>query len=155
MIKGGKGGANTKTGRIFEQNTPVAQMLKEQNVDLTNFVFRQHTGLLWYLRDFGIEMDDYWSKRLYPDEAIIYNGTLYIIEKKTQGEDGSVDEKIQTCDFKLKQYQKIANVLNLKVKYAYLLADWFKKPPYKDVLDYIKDMNCYYFFDKIPADFFE
>lgn len=42
------------------------------------------------------------SKQMLPDEAFYnyYNKTVYIIEKKFQSSSGSVDEKIQTCDFK-------------------------------------------------------
>ena len=30
---------------------------------------------------------------------------------------GSVDEKLQTCDFKKKQYQKLLSQLNMEVQY--------------------------------------
>jgi hypothetical protein len=36
------------------------------------------------------------------------------------------------------------------VEYMYLLSDWFKKPEYKDVLDYIHSVRCYYYFEYIP-----
>lgn len=39
---------------------------------------------------------------------------------------GSVDEKLQTCDFKRKQYLKMVHSLGLKVEYVYVLNDWFK-----------------------------
>jgi len=32
----------------------------------------------------------------------------------------------------------------------YLLSDWFKKPVYQDVLDYIQEMDCHYYFEYIP-----
>ena len=32
----------------------------------------------------------------------------------------------------------------------YLLSDWFRKPEYKDVLDYIHSVHCHYFFEFIP-----
>nr|WP_252320048.1 hypothetical protein [Spiroplasma endosymbiont of Lariophagus distinguendus] len=62
----------------------------------------------------------------------------------------SVDEKLQTCDFKRKQWQKLLSILNCKIEYWYLLSDWFKKPEYKDTLNYIIDSNCRYFFNYIP-----
>ncbi|WP_342273958.1 hypothetical protein [Spiroplasma endosymbiont of Phycita roborella] len=37
-----------------------------------------------------------------------------------------------------------------KIEYWYLLSDWFKKPEYKDTLNYIIDSNCRYFFNYIP-----
>lgn len=62
------------------------------------------------------------SKKLLPDEAFINNitRTIYIIEKKFQHRAGSVDEKLQTCDFKLKQYKKLANLVGFDVEYIYI-----------------------------------
>lgn len=92
------------------------------------------------------------SKKLLPDDSIyvIINNTLFIIECKFQQVAGSVDEKLQTCDFKKKQYQKLLSQLNIEVEYVYLLSDWFKKPEYKDVLDYIISVRCSYYFEYIP-----
>ena len=95
------------------------------------------------------------SAKLLPDEAIfvINKNTVYIIEKKTQSGGGSVDEKLQTCDFKLKQYKKLFSPLNKEVCYSYLLdKDWFKNPRYKDTLDYIISVGCKYYFNYIPLD---
>ena len=60
------------------------------------------------------------------------------------------DEKLQTCDFKRKQYLKLVQALELKVEYVYVLNDWFKDPSYKDVLDYINSVNCHYKFNELP-----
>ena len=57
---------------------------------------------------------------------------MFILEVKTQNVAGSVDEKLQTCDFKKKQYQKLLSQLNMEVQYIYILDDWFKKPQYKE-----------------------
>ena len=51
---------------------------------------------------------------------------------------------------KKKQYKKIFSRLNIEVEYIYLLSDWFKKPEYKDVLDYIISVGCGYYFNYIP-----
>lgn len=92
------------------------------------------------------------SKKLLPDEAllVIVRETLFIIEVKYQQVPGSVDEKLQTCDFKRKQYLKLVAPLGLRVEYVYILNDWFKKPGYKDVLDYIHSVNCHYKFNELP-----
>ena len=92
------------------------------------------------------------SKRLFPDDAllVIVRETLFIIEVKYQQVPGSVDEKLQTCDFKRKQYMKLVAPLGLKVEYVYVLNDWFKHPSYKDVLDYISSVNCHYRFNELP-----
>jgi hypothetical protein len=90
-----------------------------------------------------------------PDDAIyISNGKeLFIVEIKFQAVSGSVDEKLQTCDFKNRQYKKLFNPLGISVKYVYVLNKWFEKPEYKDVLEYVKSVGCYYFFYTIPFDF--
>jgi hypothetical protein len=66
---------------------------------------------------------------------------------------GSVDEKLQTCDFKNKQYTKLLSPLGISVKYTYILSDWFKDQSYKDVLEYVRSVGCYYFFNELPLDF--
>ena len=92
------------------------------------------------------------SKKLLPDDAllVIVRETLFIIEVKYQQVAGSVDEKLQTCDFKRKQYVKLVGNLGLKVEYVYVLNDWFKAPGYKDVLEYINSVNCHYKFGTLP-----
>jgi len=92
------------------------------------------------------------SKKLLPDDAllVIVRETLFIIEVKYQQVAGSVDEKLQTCDFKRKQYLKLVSPLNLKVEYVYVLNDLFKNPAYKDTLDYIHSVNCHYKFNELP-----
>ena len=83
---------------------------------------------------------------------VLLNNTLFIIECKFQQVAGSVDEKLQTCDFKRKQYQKLMSHANIDVEYIYLLSEWFKNPVYKDVLDYIVSVNCSYYFEYIPLE---
>ncbi len=87
-----------------------------------------------------------------PDEAIymIVNNTLFIIEMKFQKVAGSVDEKLQTCDFKKKQYKKLMSAMNVDVEYIYILSDWFKHQSYKDTLDYIISVGCQYYFEYLP-----
>ncbi|MFC3868257.1 PD-(D/E)XK nuclease superfamily protein [Helicobacter equorum] len=86
--------------------------------------------------------------------SIIINNTFFVIECKFQQVAGSVDEKLQTCDFKKKQYQKLLSSLNMEVGYVYLLSNCFQKPEYKDVLDYIISVNCRYYFEYIPLQVF-
>lgn len=116
----------------------------------------QKDGLYRYFDEIdGYDYTKIISAKLLPDEAIfvINNNTVYIIEKKTQSGGGSVDEKLQTCDFKLKQYKKLFSPLNKEVSYCYLLdKDWFEQSRYKDVLDYIISVGCRYYFNFIPLD---
>jgi len=163
MIFQGSGGANTKTGLAFEGKTDLSQFLNSQNgysvIGENVFyerepiarIFKKH-GFYRFLTELGIDWKQHISKRLLPDDSIfvIIANTLFIIECKFQQVAGSVDEKLQTCDFKKKQYQKLLSKANIEAEYIYLLSDWFKKPEYKDVLDYIHSVRCYYFFEYIP-----
>jgi hypothetical protein len=163
MIFQGTGGANTKTGLVFEGETDLTQFLSSQSgYTVTNGkvyykgefvarIFKKH-GFYKFLEELHIDWKQLISKKLLPDDSIfvVIANTLFVIECKFQKVAGSVDEKLQTCDFKKKQYQKLLSRSNIEVEYIYLLSDWFKKPKYKDVLDYILSVRCYYFFEYIP-----
>jgi hypothetical protein len=169
MIKGGKGGSNTQAGLYFEKRvdinellntTPGYSVIKNDNGagdsvffkdELVARLFKKHEFYA-FLEEMGIDWEVIISKRLLPDQALllIVRDTLFIIEIKFQEVAGSVDEKLQTCDFKRKQYSKLVASIGLKVEYVYVLNDWFKNPSYKDTLDYINCMNCHYIFNVIP-----
>lgn len=163
MIVGGKGGGNTKTGLKFEGKTDLSEFLNLQKGykvlegkvfykdELVGRIFKKY-AFYKFLDELQIDWKSFISKRLLPDDSIfvIIANTLYIIECKFQQVAGSVDEKLQTCDFKRKQYQKLLAPANIEVEYIYLLSDWFRKKAYKDVLDYIHSVHCYYFFEYIP-----
>lgn len=163
MKIGGKGGGNTKTGLVFEGKTDLTTFLsgqknykvKEGNVyfnkELVARVFKKYS-FYKFLEEEGVDWKSIVSKRMLPDDSIyvIINNTMFIIECKFQQSAGSVDEKLQTCDFKKRQYQKLLSQLNMEVEYIYLLSYWFKKPEYKDVLDYIISVRCSYYFEYIP-----
>ena len=80
---------------------------------------------------------------------------------KEQGEEvvesvvssGSVDEKLAACHFKLLEYIKLFSAIRYKTVYIFVLNDWFKRPEYRDILDYINFMGCFYFFNEIPLNF--
>jgi hypothetical protein len=163
MKKGGIGGGRTVTGLKFEeridlllgiarvpgytvveddiiyQNTKVAQSLRKNKL----YVF---------LASQGIDYRDYLSKKLLPDDAILVpsTNTIYIIEMKFQSTEGSVDEKLQTCDFKKKHYIKLLSTLNLNVEYIYILNDWYEAPKYRDVKQYILSVGCKYYIEVLP-----
>jgi hypothetical protein len=80
----------------------------------------------------------------------IVRETLFIIEDRCQQTAGWVYKKLQTCDFKRKQYLNLVSPLGLKVEYVYVLNDWFKKPEYKDILNYVHSVNCHYKFNELP-----
>jgi hypothetical protein len=76
-----------------------------------------------------------------PDEAYIdlNRKMVFIIEKKFQQTPGSVDEKIQTADFKKYHYAKLFP--NFKVYYLYCLSDWFKRTEYSSVLEWLQEKD--------------
>jgi len=164
MKKGGAGGANTKTGLYFEGKVDFLTFIKQQrnysvkgntifyNGEKVAVSFKKY-GLYKYLEKHGIDYRKIISKRLLPDDAVfvITNNTFFILEIKFQEVAGSTDEKLQTCDFKVKQYRKLLAPLNVEVQYIYILNDWFKKSEYKDVLGYIiSTPGCSYYFEYLP-----
>lgn len=168
MKENGIGGANTKTGLVFEGKTnlqtflcgqkgyscvadPRGWVLVKYNNDEVASIFKK-TALYKFLDYRGIDWKAILSKKLLPDDSIyvVCNNTFFIIECKFQKVAGSVDEKLQTCDFKKKQYKKLLAQLNMEVEYIYLLSDWFRQKQYKDVLDYINNVGCSYYFNYIP-----
>ena len=165
MKEKGKGGANTKTGLVFEGKTDLATFLNSQKnyrvkdgkvhycEKLIARIFKKHK-LYDFLEEYKIDWRQIISKKLLPDDSIyvIIKNTAYIIECKYQKVAGSVDEKLQTCDFKRKQYQKLFSRANIEVEYIYLLSDWFRKPEYCDVLDYVVSVRCQYYFNYIPLE---
>tara|TARA_Y100001958_G_C21229291_1_gene554867 strand:- start:1090 stop:1638 length:549 start_codon:yes stop_codon:yes gene_type:complete len=104
-----------------------------------------------YIESFGINWKERVSKKYLPDGVFINFKTnvLYVIEKKFQETSGSVDEKLQTCDFKRKTFEKIAGDIFNKVNYYYLLNDYFMDPQYDDVKAYIESVGCKYFIEEI------
>ena len=164
MKKGGIGGANTKTGLYFENKIDFLTLIQKQKGYKVkgNDIFYgdkkvamsfKKYELYKYLESEGIHYDDYISKRILPDDAIfvIVNNTMFILEIKFQEVAGSTDEKLQTCDFKIKQYRKLLSRLNVEVEYIYILNDWFDTSSYKDVLDYIISIKgCSYYFNYLP-----
>ena len=163
MIKGGKGGGNTLTGLNFEKEKDILSLLRntpgysvENNIIRYNSEevarsYRKHS-LYNFLASKGINYSEIISRKLLPDEAIyvIVNNTLFILELKIQNVPGSVDEKLQTCDFKKKQYKKLVAQLNYEVEYIYILSDWFNRKEYKDVLNYVLSVGCQYYFNYLP-----
>jgi len=169
MITGGLGGGNTTTGLAFEREVDFQQLLSAiDGYSINSIAGMAGMGVFFngalvarcfkkydfyaFLEENHINWASMISKRLLPDDAllVIVRDTLFIIEVKYQQVAGSVDEKLQTCDFKRKQYLKLVFGLNLRVEYVYVLNDWFKKKEYKDVLEYIHSVNCHYMFNTLP-----
>lgn len=169
MIKGGKGGGNTTTGIKFEskvdfltliRNIPNYRVEDTPHKSVHDIFYRDELvaqcfkkyGFYRFLDEKGIDWKNMISKRWLPDDAllVVVRDTLFIIEVKHQQVAGSVDEKLQTCDFKRKFYLKLVTPLGLRVEYVYVLNDWFRQPQYKDALSYIQSVNCHYKFNELP-----
>ncbi len=169
MIEGGIGGANTGTGLVFEERVDLLRLISQidgytilpsNNKSGFHILYKDNRvarcfkkyEFYKFIEEYGIDWKEHLSKQLLPDNAlfVIVRDTLFIIEVKFQKVAGSVDEKLQTCDFKRKQYSKLVKGLNWKVEYVYVLNDWYKQACYKDTLDYIDSMNCHYLFNEIP-----
>jgi hypothetical protein len=168
MIRGGRGGSKTAfSGLKFESRVAMKNLLDSlpgyQVKDDTVYFKGQKVAEFYgknklyknLLEANNIDYSIIISKKLLPDEAVLIltEKTLFIIEIKFQEVAGSVDEKLQTCDFKNRQYNRLLAPLGIEVKYVYILNDWFKKPEYNDVLKYVDSVGCYYFFYELPLDF--
>ena len=169
MKKDGVGGGNTVTGLRFENKADFLTLIsKEPGYSIrdsqtvgTDILFKEKVcatcfkkhEFYKFLDHRKVDHKNIISRKLLPDNAIlVLPKTLFIIEVKYQQSEGSVDEKLQTCDFKRKQYKKLVSPLGLSVKYVYVLNEWFEDPKYKDTLDYIHSVNCHYKFKELPIE---
>jgi len=165
--RGTEGRTPLRHGLRFEKRTDLATVIarlpdfcvKGDSVEYRGkevaLLYKKNKLYSKLLQPMGADYRRFISKRLLSDDVVLVlvDKTLFIIETEFQTVAGSVDEKLQTCDFKLRQYKKLFEPIGLKVKYAYVLNDWFKKPEYKDVLDYIKSVDCDYFFYELPLSY--
>ena len=150
------GGANTnRNGLHFEQTTSLNTALQNAGFIIANhFEVYDRNQLLGYsinqdefstifLRQNGINDRAINSKRWKPDEAFIneIDKTVYIIEKKFQHTSGSVDEKLATFPFKIREYRRLLDPIGYDLVYIYLLSsDWFNVPKYQDYYDYMDEL---------------
>ena len=125
---------DTTTGAMFEMKVHMEQV----GLDITKH------NLYRFLSDRGVDWKEIISKKLLPDEAYFdeANNRVIIYEKKYQQTAGSADEKPQTCAFKIAQYKKLFAALGVTdVSYIYLFNDWFKRPEYRDMLEYVRSVD--------------
>ncbi len=169
MKKWGIWGANTnKTGLPFEEAVDIYNIISQlDNYEIKNWyeifylskkvweIYKKHDLYKYLLKPKWIDYKEYLSSKLLPDSAIyvIIRNTLYIIEVKKQWGTGSTDEKLQTSDFKRKQYQRLVSSLWIKVEFCFILDERFKDKKYNDVLNYILAMWDKYFRWTLPLDY--
>lgn len=165
MIKGGQGGAKTyRTGLEFERNTSLEDALRAASFEVETFKVSKDgiylgdllgkARLYKFLEANNVDWRTRVSSRLLPDEALysLRAQKLTVIEKKWQEVQGSVDEKLQTCGFKMRQYRNLVDGLGIQVQFVYLLNDWFTQPKYTDVLAYIRESGADYHFKSVPLE---
>ncbi|MBI5798072.1 hypothetical protein HZA98_04175 [Candidatus Woesearchaeota archaeon] len=172
MKEGGEGGANTLSGLKFEgradliasfQNLKgykVVERKTENNIWHQLFfkdkevarVYKKYSFYKIFLEEYQVDWKKHLSTQLLPDQAlfIIQTNRLYIIEMKFQQKSGSVDEKLQTCEYKRQQYQRLVMETGIKVEYCYILNEWFDQSKYDDVKEFIKLAGCDYFIKNLP-----
>ena len=176
-VKKYSGRPTMKNGLKFENKTKLSDLLDKHpsfyvdvnkvyfNNDEVGLIVSQNKLYRW-LDEVNPNWKNLTNKTLNPDEALLNktNNTLYIIEKKYQETEGSVDEKLQTFHFKIWFYEKITKDLKINIDFAYLLSDWFFEKKYtqcwregtlkyQEILDYLDLNNINVFRKEIPLDY--
>ena len=163
----GGGALTTAHGLKFEQDTRLADAFIKNGDTITkkNEVVRNGVvigmlapkGKLYskFLEPRGVDWTRRISRKMLPDEVFINHDAkiVFIIEKKFQKQTGSVDEKLQTCEFKKQQYTKLIKPTGYTVEYLYVCNDFFKNPVYRDMMAYIEKKKCHIFFNEVPLTF--
>jgi hypothetical protein len=160
------GGTNTNlNGLAFEESTSLIESFRKHeqievnenndiifNGETIGFYTEKHDFYKDFLNTMGVEWKTTLSQQLLPDSVFVNtrNKTIYIIEKKFQKSEGSVDEKLQTGPYKRRMYVKLCSSTGYNVEYCYLLNDWFLKDKYRDVKEYLRESGCRYYFNEIP-----
>jgi hypothetical protein len=168
-ISGG-GAATNRAGLTFEDEVDIVPFIDSQDGyavvhvehgdyfhvlfegTLVAKIYKKYALYRILLPELGIDYTSILSKRLLPDNSlfVIVDNRLIIIEVKNQNKAGSVDEKLQTCGFKLRQYRRLMKPANIDIEFIYILNDWFKRAEYRDTLEYIREVGCDYYFGYIP-----
>lgn len=133
---------DTTTGLNFEEQATIA---RKDGIDISK------RKLVSWCKDHGVsKVTDYLSWVFQPDEAYFLPDTneVIIYEKKSQTCNGSADEKLGNCAWKISEYKNLFTACGAsKVSYIFIFNDWFKQKRYEKLLKYIKNVeNCDYFF---------
>lgn len=168
MKKDGKGGANTnKTGLRFEDETELSVVIADSsNYILKEIKFNDKRSIRGFevyrnssegevlvgklmpktrFYDFLLELEvtNTNSKFWQPDEVFINyeNSTVYIVEKKWQETEGSVDEKLLGLGNKRRLYQRLLDKSEppFAVQFIFLgNSNFFNKPRYRDTFEILR-----------------
>jgi len=146
-----KMGFSSKILNLGKEKSRTAEIYK--NNKLIGYHYEKQGLYIRFFEPKGYNYRKQGPSILEPDFVFLneLNKTAYIIEKKFQGGGGSVDEKLQTCDYKRRHYYEPKfKVLGYKTKFYWMLSDYFDDEKKSDVFDYIKSVGCDYFFNFIP-----
>ena len=133
--------AKTRYAKIYKSNEHIGNFYEKDSLYRELF---EPEGYNYKEKEYSL---------LKPDSVFlnIKNKTAYVIEKKFQSGGGSVDEKLQTCDFKKNfYYQPMFQKLGYKTEFYFVLSDWFDSKSKSLVFEYIEKVKCKYFFNFIP-----
>ena len=133
---------NTTTGLNFETQAIIA---RKDGINISKGKLKS------WCKEHGVsKITDYLSWNFQPDEAYFLPNTneIIIYEKKSQTCNGSADEKLGNCAWKIKEYKDLFSACGVsKVSYIFIFNNWFKQDRYKKLLKYIKTVpDCDYFF---------
>ena len=127
---------DTTTGLTFEK---LAQIHRTDGVDISKKKLKK------FLQERGLsDPTEYLSWMFEPDEAYYLPETneIVIYEKKFQQKNGSADEKLGNCAWKIAEYRACFSAVGIStVSYVYLLCDWFASPRYSKLLKYIRSVE--------------
>lgn len=182
MKKGGVGGANTnKTGLKFEKDTDFSELvdlLPNYEVREINFndkkvtkgfeVYRldktEPVGKIMpqyrfydFLTELKIENTN--SKKWKPDEVFINfeNHTVYIVEKKWQETEGSVDEKLLGFGNKRRLYQRLLDKAENPYFVQFIFvgnSSFFAQEKYRDSFEMLRGDGIKIMLDEYDMNYF-
>ena len=161
----GGGALTNEHGLLFEEYTDLEEALRKAGFNIreydackkifdglhqVGFVTKKHGFYKTFKHLDHEKWKKYVSKRLLPDDVFVNTDKriVFIIEKKFQMGAGSVDEKLQTVDFKLREYKKL--LPDWEVRFVYILNDFFRQDCYRDVFEYIRSVGGEYYFNALP-----
>lgn len=127
---------NTTSGLTFEK---MAIIHRQDGVNISKKKLKS------FLQERGVkDPTEYLSWMFEPDEAYYIPKTneVVIYEKKYQQTNGSADEKLGACAWKIQEYKNVFAAAGIPtVSYIYLFCDWFAKPRYAKLLNYIRSVD--------------
>lgn len=112
-----------------------------------------------FLDELNIDWQDVNSKQWQPDDVFIneLNRTVYIIEKKWQENDGSVDEKLFGFGNKRRLYQRLLDTLENPYTISFVFignSDFWNKDKYRDTFEMLRGDGVKIMLDEYDLTFF-